>query len=59
MTEGEEHQVNGPEERREEPRARLRAQPFSWVWLVPIGAAALLIWLAWRTLSDSGPAITI
>jgi len=43
----------------EEPRARLRAQPFSLVWLVPIGAAALVVWLAWRYLSDRGPAITI
>lgn len=43
----------------EEPRARLKAQPFSLVWLVPIGAAALVVWLAWRSLSDRGPAITI
>src|ERR1700737_172461 len=43
----------------EEPRARLRAQPFSLVWLVPIGAAALVVWLAWRSLFDRGPAITI
>ena len=43
----------------EEPRARLKAQPFSLVWLVPIGAAALVAWLAWRSLSDRGPAITI
>jgi paraquat-inducible protein B len=42
-----------------EPRARVRAQPFSWVWLIPIGAAAIVIWLAWRALSDRGPAITI
>ncbi|MEA3176926.1 MAG: paraquat-inducible protein [Gammaproteobacteria bacterium] len=47
------------EERDEEPRARVRAQPFSWVWLIPIGAAAIVIWLAWRNLSDRGPAITI
>jgi paraquat-inducible protein B len=47
------------EQRPPEPRARVRAQPFSWVWLVPIGAAAIVIWLAWRTLSDRGPAITI
>jgi paraquat-inducible protein B len=48
-----------PDEPPEEPRARLRAQPFSLVWLVPIGAAALVVWLAWRSLSDRGPAITI
>jgi paraquat-inducible protein B len=52
---------NGPpdDERVEEPRARVRAQPFSWVWLVPIGAAALVGWLAWRSLAERGPAITI
>jgi paraquat-inducible protein B len=48
-----------PDERRDEPRARVRSQPFSWVWLVPIGAAAIVAWLAWRNLSDRGPAITI
>jgi paraquat-inducible protein B len=47
------------EEPTEEPRARVRAQPFSWVWLFPIGAAAIVAWLAWRNLSDRGPAITI
>ena len=50
---------NRNDERAEEPRARLRAQPFSWVWLFPLGAAAIVIWLAWRNLSDRGPAITI
>src|ERR1700754_2860888 len=50
---------NGSDTRDEEPRARVRAQPFSWVWLVPIGAAAIVVWLAWRNLSDRGPAITI
>ncbi len=52
----------GPDEsagERAEPRARVRAQPFTWVWLVPIGAAAIVIWLAWRALADRGPAITI
>lgn len=50
---------NRNDEPADEPRARLRAQPFSWVWLFPIGAAAIVIWLAWRNLSDRGPAITI
>ena len=36
----------------EEPRARVRAQPFSLVWLFPIGAVALVGWLAWRSLAD-------
>ena len=47
------------EERREEPRARVRAQRFSLAWLVPIGAAAIVLWLAWRSLGDRGPAISI
>src|SRR5437764_14930508 len=53
--------ANGPpqEPPPEEPRARVRAQPFSLVWLFPIGAAALVVWLAWRSLADRGPAITI
>jgi len=45
--------------RDEEPRARVRAQRFNWVWLFPIGAAAIVVWLAWRNLADRGPAITI
>jgi paraquat-inducible protein B len=55
----EEERVQASREPMEEPRARLRAQPFSWVWLVPIGAAAIVVWLAWRSLAESGPAITI
>jgi len=42
------------------PRARVRAQRgLAWVWFVPIGAAAIVMWLAWRSLADRGPAITI
>jgi paraquat-inducible protein B len=48
-----------PEERQEPQQARVRRERFPWVWLVPIGAAALVIWLAWRTLAESGPSITI
>jgi paraquat-inducible protein B len=32
---------------------------FSWVWLVPAIAAAIVIWLAVRELEDRGPLITI
>jgi paraquat-inducible protein B len=32
---------------------------FVWVWVVPIVAAGIVIWLAWRALADRGPAITI
>jgi paraquat-inducible protein B len=48
-----------PEERDAEPRARVRAHRFNWIWLFPIGAAAIVVWLAWRNLADRGPAITI
>ena len=48
-----------PDELPEEPRARVRAQPFSLAWLFPIGAVALVVWLALRSLADRGPAITI
>jgi paraquat-inducible protein B len=41
------------------PQARVRKQRFPWVWLVPIGAGALVLWLAWRALADRGPSITI
>ncbi len=51
--------TENPEVRGEEPRAHVRAQRFSWVWLFPIGAAAVVIWLAWRNLAERGPAITI
>jgi paraquat-inducible protein B len=43
----------------EEPQARVRRQRFGWVWVVPIGATALVAWLAWRALADRGAAITI
>jgi paraquat-inducible protein B len=48
-----------PEVPDEEPRARVRAQRFNWVWLFPIVAAGIVIWLAWRNLAERGPAITI
>jgi paraquat-inducible protein B len=32
---------------------------FSWVWIVPAIAAAIVIWLALRELEDRGPLITI
>jgi paraquat-inducible protein B len=47
------------DERDDEPRARVRAHRFNWVWLFPIGAAAIVGWLAWRNLAERGPAITI
>jgi paraquat-inducible protein B len=44
----------------EEMRARIRPRRwFVWVWIVPIVAAGLVIWLGWRSLADRGPMITI
>jgi paraquat-inducible protein B len=59
MTENSGQEMPQKETPQQETRARVRRQRFPWVWLVPIGAAALVVWLAWRTLSERGPAITI
>ena len=47
-----------PDGRDVEARVRPRRW-FVWVWVVPILAAAIVIWLAWRSLEDRGPEITI
>ena len=50
MTEAQEKEV----EARVRPRRWL-----AWVWIVPIVAAGIVLWLAWRSLADRGPTITI
>src|SRR6185437_7112588 len=47
-----------PSEREDEARVRPRRW-LVWVWVVPIVAAGLVVWLAWRSLADRGPMITI
>jgi paraquat-inducible protein B len=48
------------EEREKEVEARVQKRRwFAWVWVVPVVAAGLVIWLAWRALADRGPLITI
>ncbi len=43
-----------------EVQARVRPRRwFAWVWVVPTVAVGLVIWLAWRSLEDRGPMITI
>jgi paraquat-inducible protein B len=43
-----------------EAEARVRPHRwFAWVWVVPITAVGIVIWLAWRSLADRGPEITI
>ncbi|MDE2049393.1 MAG: MCE family protein [Gammaproteobacteria bacterium] len=40
--------------------ARVRPHRWlAWVWIVPIAAAAVVAWLAWRALAERGPEITI
>ena len=42
------------------PQARVRKHRwFAWVWVVPIAAAIIVIWLAVRSLAGRGPDITI
>ncbi len=41
------------------PDAGVRKSRISWVWLIPIVAAAIAGFLAWRTLSQQGSLITI
>jgi paraquat-inducible protein B len=45
---------------KDEVQARIRPRRwFVWVWVVPLVAAGLVIWLGWRSLADRGPMITI
>lgn len=45
----------------EEPvEARVRLHRWvAWVWVVPIAAAAVVVWLAYRAIAERGPEITI
>ena len=49
-----------PERPEREAEAHVRPRRwFAWVWIVPIAAAGIVIWLAWRALADRGPDIII
>ncbi len=49
--------TDGPQK---ELQARVRPRRwFAWVWIVPIVALGLVAWLAWHSLEDRGPMITI
>jgi paraquat-inducible protein B len=40
--------------------ARVRPHRWiAWVWIVPIAAAAVVAWIAWRAIAERGPQITI
>jgi paraquat-inducible protein B len=54
----EEERVNEPRE--DVPEARVRAHRWiAWVWVVPIMAAIIVLWLAVRSFAGRGPEITI
>jgi paraquat-inducible protein B len=45
---------------KEPEEARVRPHRWIvWVWIVPIAAAGVVVWLAWRALAQRGPQITI
>jgi len=49
-----------PDEREEPVEARVRPHRWvAWVWIVPIVAAGVVAWLAWRAIAARGPEITI
>jgi paraquat-inducible protein B len=50
-------ELNHPDEPVE---ARVRPHRWiAWVWVVPIAAAGVVAWLAWRAIAERGPEITI
>jgi len=50
---------SGPDDFAEEQARQRPHRWFVWVWVVPIVAALIVLWLAWQALADRGPGITI
>ena len=49
-----------PHDQEEPVAARIRSHRWvAWVWIVPIAAAGVVAWLAWQTVAERGPEITI
>ncbi|MGH8295293.1 MAG: intermembrane transport protein PqiB [Steroidobacteraceae bacterium] len=49
-----------PDQPEEPVEARVRPHRWlAWVWIVPIAAAGVVAWLAWRAVAQRGPEITI
>ena len=52
-----------PEPPRQQPQqppvARLRRRRFSFVWLIPLLAAGIAVYLGWRTYIEQGPELTL
>jgi paraquat-inducible protein B len=36
-----------------------RRRRFPWIWLIPIAAAAIALWLGWQSIAARGPMVTI
>jgi paraquat-inducible protein B len=49
----------GPDDSADERAHQRPHRWFVWVWVVPIVAAAIVLWLAFQALADRGPSITI
>ncbi|MGH8297877.1 MAG: intermembrane transport protein PqiB [Steroidobacteraceae bacterium] len=48
------------EDPQEPVEARVRAHRWvAWVWVVPIAALGVVVWLAWQAIAERGPEITI
>ena len=41
------------------PHATIRKPGFNFIWLVPVAALAVVLWLGWHNFSSRGPTITI
>jgi paraquat-inducible protein B len=50
---------NPPQKEKPPPAAHLRRRRFSFVWIIPIVAAAIAVYLGYRTLVQQGPLVTI
>jgi len=49
-----------PDHPQEPVAARVRPHRWvAWVWIVPLAAAAVVVWLAYRAIAERGPEITI
>jgi paraquat-inducible protein B len=54
------HEEYEPDNPDEPVEARVRPHRWvAWVWIVPIAAAGIVAWIAWKTVAERGPEITI
>ena len=54
------HDPEKPDEPQKPVEARVRPRRWvAWVWIVPIAAAAVVVWLAYQAIAERGPEISI